>query len=79
MQIKAWISFEYTEAKQSNIALKSLEPDNMNFINSYTDGNTLICNLNGDSLRTVLSTADDLLFCEMMVEKILEFTNDNKD
>ena len=72
MQIKARINFEYQTRNQAKIALNSLQPDNMNFIDSKTHENVLICNLNGDSLKTALATADDLLFCEMMVEKVLE-------
>lgn len=72
MQIKAQISFEYQTAKQAKNALNSLKPDNMDFLDSHSHENILICNLNGNSLKTILATADDLLFCEMMVEKVLE-------
>jgi hypothetical protein len=72
MQIKAQISFEYQTTKQAKIALNSLKPDNMDFLDSYNHENILICNLNGGSLKTILATADDILFCEMMVEKVLE-------
>jgi len=72
MQIKASINFEYENAKQAKIALKALQPDNKGFIDSYNLDNKLICKLNSDSLKTILATADDLIFCEMMVEKLLE-------
>lgn len=72
MQIKASINFEYQTPKQAKIALKSLQPDNKGFIDSYNIDNKLICNLKGDSLKTILATTDDLIFCEMMVEKVLE-------
>jgi hypothetical protein len=72
MQIEAKISFEYQKAEQAINASKSLKPDNMEFINSCIINNRLICNINGESLKTILATVDDLLFCEMMVEKILE-------
>lgn len=73
MHIKADILFKYETKFHAEIALKSLKPDNMDFINSYVDDNSLICKLKGDSLRTILATADDLIFCEMMVEKIADF------
>ena len=72
MQIEAKISFEYQIAEQAINASKSLKPDNMEFINSCIFNNRLICNINSESLKTILATVDDLLFCEMMVEKILE-------
>ncbi len=72
MQIKARICFKYQRAEEAEIASKSLKVDNLDFINSHVIDNKLICNLNSDSLKTFLATADDLLFCEMMVEKVLE-------
>lgn len=73
MQIKARLKFEYETGKQAKIALKSLNPDNVGFVNCNVVENKLICDLSGDSLNTFLSTVDDLLFCELMVEKVLEF------
>lgn len=72
MQIKAQISFQYHGSKEAQIALKSLYPDNMGFVDSHVSGSKLVFNLNGDSLSTFLATVDDLLFCEMMVERVLE-------
>lgn len=78
MQIVAKISFEYQTAEHAINASKSLKPDNMEFINSCIFNKRLICNINGESLKTILATVDDLLFCEMMVEKILELNIDSK-
>ena len=69
MKINATIKFEYKSEEYAKIAFKSLEPDNIGYINSFIDGKYLICNLSGNSIGTVLSTADDLIFCEMMVER----------
>jgi hypothetical protein len=73
MQIKSHIKFEYETEKQAKITLKSLNPDNIGFIKSYVVENKLIYDISGDSLNTFLATVDDLLFCEIMVEKVLEF------
>lgn len=78
MQIKAKICFEYQQAEEAVIASESLRVDNLEFINSYVYENKLICNSNSDSLKTFLATTDDLLFCEMMVEKVLELNNNSK-
>jgi Transcription factor Pcc1 len=72
MQINAEIIFEYETESQARMVLRSLKPDNIDFIKSYTENNLLICKLCGDSLRTILATMDDLLFCEMMTEKITD-------
>jgi len=78
MKVKAQISFQYQTEKQAKIAYESLKPDNIGFLDSYQYNDCLICVLNGKSVRTILSTADDLLFSEMMVEKILELQEVSK-
>ncbi|HOI71865.1 MAG TPA: KEOPS complex subunit Pcc1 [Methanobacterium sp.] len=72
MQIKARITFEYQSGKQAKIALKSLNPDNIGLIHSKIKETRLIYDINADSLNSFLATVDDLLFCEIMVEKVLE-------
>ncbi|AUB55643.1 MULTISPECIES: KEOPS complex subunit Pcc1 [Methanobacterium] len=72
MNIKATITFHYHDSKQAEVAHQSLLPDNIGFLESHQEHNSLVCKLIGSSLKTVLATADDLIFSEMMVEKILE-------
>ena len=72
MNIKATITFCYQNDEQAEVAFRSLLPDNIGFLESRQSHNSLICNLKGKSLKTILSTADDLIFSEMMVEKVLE-------
>ena len=74
MEIKSQITFMYETEKEALVALGSINPDNMDFINAYVQENYLICDLESGSLKTMLATMDDLLFCEMMAEKIIEFT-----
>jgi hypothetical protein len=69
MKIKATIKFRYKREEYAEIAFKSLEPDNIGYVNSFVSSKYLICNLSGNSIGTILSTADDLIFCEMMVER----------
>ena len=70
MKIKAKIMFRYRSEEDAEIAFKSLEPDNVGYIKSFVEGKYFICNLSGDSIGTILATADDLVFCETMVERI---------
>jgi len=78
MKIKSQIKFVYGTEKEALVALGSINPDNMDFVNAYVKGNDLICDLELGSLKTMLATMDDLLFCEMMAEKIIEYTNNKK-
>ncbi len=72
MKVKATITFHYHDENQAKIAFESLLPDNIGFIESYQAHDSLVCNLKGESLKTILSTADDLIFSEMLIEKVLE-------
>ncbi|MGC9516464.1 MAG: KEOPS complex subunit Pcc1 [Methanomicrobiales archaeon] len=72
MHIKTKITFTYSKDFQAVTTYYSLKQDNMDFINSHVYKNQLIYELEGNSLRTVLATVDDLIFCEMMSEKILD-------
>ncbi len=78
MDIKAKIIFKYTKKSYANLALKSLRPDNTDFIRSYVEDKSLVCKLKADSLRTALATVDDILFCEMMVERMIDLTEGDK-
>ncbi|MBI5679846.1 MAG: hypothetical protein HZC47_02995 [Methanobacterium sp.] len=78
MEIKSTITFTYKTKKEAEIALGSLNPDNMNFVNAHVTESSLICKLESSSLRTALATVDDILFCEMMTEKIIDFTKNEE-
>ncbi len=73
MEIKSRITFTYNTAKEAQIALGSLKPDNMGFLNTYVESRSLICDLESRPLKTALATIDDLLFSEMISEKIIDF------
>jgi len=75
MEVSSKIIFKYKTGKEAEIAFKSIKPDNMDFISSYIENDSLICKIESGSLRTILATIDDILFCEMMAEKIINFTN----
>jgi hypothetical protein len=77
MNIKAKITFKYQKAKNAETVFKSLQPDSTGFIDSHTESTHFICKLNGESVGTLLATADDLLFCEMIVERTVEFTEES--
>jgi hypothetical protein len=77
MKIEAEVQVEYKETKKAEIVFKSLEVDNKGFIQSSISDNIIDFSIISDSLGTFLSTIDDLIFCELTIEKILE-SNLNK-
>ncbi|HMK53433.1 MAG TPA: KEOPS complex subunit Pcc1 [Methanobacteriaceae archaeon] len=76
MQIKAQLTFHYLGEEQARIACRSLEPENRNYLESEVQNNDLICRISGESLQTVLATVDDLIFSEILVEKLLRVDGD---
>lgn len=75
MKIKANISVEYRNSKYSEIAYKSLEVDNKEFVDSKIKDNKIDFKINSDSLGSFLSTADDLIASEILVEDVLKNIN----
>jgi len=74
MEIESKITFIYGTKEEARIALDSLKSDNIDFVKAYIENNSLICDLKSKALRTTLATIDDLIFCEIMAEKIMDFT-----
>ncbi|MBZ9571225.1 hypothetical protein KQY27_06680 [Methanobrevibacter sp. TMH8] len=72
MKIEAEIKMEYENSKDADISLKSLEAENKGYVKSKKENNILTFSLKSDSLSTFLATADDLIFSEILVEKVLE-------
>ncbi|MCL2115455.1 MAG: hypothetical protein FWH29_04465 [Methanobrevibacter sp.] len=72
MKIEAKIQIEYKNSKDADISFQSLEIENKGYIESYKRENIVNFKVNSDSLSTFLATVDDLIFSEILVEKILE-------
>jgi hypothetical protein len=76
MHIESTVTFTYKTKEEAMITSGSLKPDNMDFISSRVEDNDLIYKLESRSLKTTLATIDDILFCEMMAEKVIDFTKE---
>ena len=74
MKIKGTISLEYDDKDSAKLVYESLEIDNKNYVESELKDDTITYSINSDSLGSFLSTADDLIASEIVVEKILEKT-----
>ena len=75
MKIKGKICLEYKDADSASLVFNSLEIDNKNYLKSKLEENEIIYDVNNKSLGTFLSTVDDLISSEIVVEKIIENTN----
>lgn len=72
MKIEAKIEIEYKNSKDADISFQSLEVENKGYIESVKEDNILKFSWKGDSLPTFLAIGDDLIFSEILVEKVLE-------
>lgn len=70
MNVKSTIEFNYKTKKASKIVYDTLEVDNENYLKSQLDGEKIIYKINSEKLGTFLSTVDDLIASEIVVEKI---------
>ena len=74
MKIKGNICLNYKDQKSAKLVYDSLEIDNKNYLNSQLNENKIIYEITSESLGSFLSTADDLIASEIVVEKIIENT-----
>ena len=74
MKIKGKLQLKYQNSKIAKTVYESLEVDNIGFLDSKLENDTIEYNLNNNSLGSFLSTTDDLIASEIVVEKILETT-----
>lgn len=79
MEIKAKINMEYKDSKDAEVSFNTLEVDNEGFVESEINGGILSFNIESNSLGSFLATADDLIASEILIEKILEDTKENKE
>jgi len=78
MKITGNIAFTYKNKKNSKLAYESLEIDNENYLKSNLDENTINYNIESEKIGSFLSTADDLIASEIVVEKIISNTKQQK-
>ena len=69
MKIKGKICLKYNNEENAKVVFDSLEIDNENYLESQLNEN------NSKTLGSFLSTADDLIASEIVVEKILDASN----
>lgn len=77
MKINGKIQLKYKNSKSCETVYDSLEVDNKNFIESSYDDCKITYNISSESLGSFLTTVDDLISSEIVVEKIIVSTNDN--
>lgn len=75
MKIKGKICLTYNNEENAKVVFDSLEIDNENYLESQLNENKITYEINSKTLGSFLSTADDLIASEIVVEKILDASN----
>ena len=75
MEIKVKICLKYNNEENAKVVFDSLEIDNENYLESQLNENKITYEINSKTLGSFLSTADDLIASEIVVEKILDASN----
>ena len=78
MNIKGEIIFTYQNKKNSELVYESLEVDNEDFLESRLNNEKIEYKIMNNKLGSFLATVDDLIASEIVVEKIIENTNQNE-
>ena len=71
MRISGEIKFNYKNKSDAKVAYDSLEIDNEDYLKSEINKNTLTYSITSEKLGSFLTTADDLIASEIVVEKII--------
>ncbi len=67
--------FEYPDAKTAETVMRSLDPDNGEYVDSRIEGSVLVFSMRSDSAGSLRNTADDLLACIKTVEETIGVGN----
>ena len=72
MKTSCKIEISVNSKKDAEKLLESVKVDDYSFVKSKTNENTLIAEINSDSIESLLHTVDDYLSCVSVAEKILD-------
>ena len=72
MKVSCDVVIEYDDAKKAETILRSIEVDNFDFVQSWTDRRHLEAHMESTSVSSLLHTLDDYLACVSVAEKIID-------
>ena len=72
MKIICDISIFYKDHDEARTILKSVEVDNMNFVDSHLVGKSIETRIENISISSILHTIDDYLSCISVAEKVID-------
>ncbi|MGN0176791.1 MAG: KEOPS complex subunit Pcc1 [Methanobrevibacter sp.] len=75
MEIKGTVYLDYNNNESAKLIFDSLEIDNKDYLKSELKNNKIIYEITSETLGSFLTTTDDLIASEIVIEKILNTTH----
>lgn len=72
MKAQCEIKIEFSDSKQAEDVLRSVQVDDLRFVDSKTDGKTLFAKVESDSVSSMIHTLDDYLACVSVASKVVD-------
>ena len=72
MKVTCDVVIEYDDVKKTENVSRSIEVDNLGFVESQINGRQLEAHIESKSISSLLHTLDDYLACISVAEKIVD-------
>jgi tRNA threonylcarbamoyladenosine modification (KEOPS) complex Pcc1 subunit len=72
MDVACEIVIEFDDIDKAKTVLKSIEVDNLDFVNSKINGKKLEATIKASSVSSLLHTLDDYLACVSVAMKVVD-------
>jgi len=69
--VKCRLSLEFDSPDSAEKVQRSVELDNLGYVESRVDGNRIIAEIEAESIKSLLHTLDDFLACTAVASKIV--------
>ena len=71
-RINTRVILEFQSVEMAEHVLRSIEVDNYSYIECRRESNRIICEVNAESIGSLLHTLDDFLSCVITAEKVYQ-------
>jgi len=72
MKAKCRVTIDFTDGKNAQKILKSIEQDNLGYVKTKVISNKIIAEIQTDSIPSMINTLDDYLACINVADKIVD-------
>ena len=69
--VKCRLTLEFGSGEEAEKVHRSVEMDNLGYLESHVDGTSIVADIESDSLKSLLHTLDDFMACTSVAAKIV--------